>query len=91
MKTRICGESSTYILSNIVYNKNKEFKFLSTDLRTITIVITQWILKNMLSGKSQPRHTIYHISYKISRVWKSMKKESVPVIAEGENIRVVGE
>lgn len=41
MKTRIYGESSTYILNNIVYNKNKEFKFLLTDLRTITIVITQ--------------------------------------------------
>lgn len=45
----------------------------------------------MLSGKSQPRHTIYHISYILARVRKFMKKESVSVIAEGQNIRVVGE
>lgn len=45
----------------------------------------------MLSEKSQLQHTIYHIAYKIARVGKSMKKESISLINERENILVVGE
>lgn len=91
MKTRIYGESSTYILNNIVYNKNKEFKFLSTDLRTITIVITQWILKKHAKWK-KPATThiesmkIYEERKCISDCWGTEYSSSWGITNKGYRI-----